>query len=67
MSFRYIYLGDRLTREELRGVPCNPVLRPDGKCVVSTKRASALVELEDGRRVVVARRRLRLVSKLTRA
>ena len=60
---RYTYLGDRQTRSDLRGVLCNPVRRPDGKCVVSTRMATALVELADGTRVVVARRRLRLNAK----
>jgi len=57
---RYIYLGDRFTREELRGVECDPVYRKDGRSIVSTKRASALVVLRSGERHVVARRRLRL-------
>lgn len=60
---RYTYLGDRQTRADLCGVYCNPVFRPDGKCVVSIRMATALVELSDGTRVVVARRRLRLNSK----
>lgn len=61
---RYLYLGDRQTREEVRGVECDPVLRADGKCVISTRFASALVEFENGTRYVEARRRLRLLSKL---
>lgn len=28
----YIYLGDRLTRPELRRMPCRAVRRPNGKC-----------------------------------
>lgn len=64
-AHRYTYLGDRQTREELRGQPCDPVRRPDGKCVVSTRMATALVRLADGQYAVVARRRLRLNSKLT--
>ena len=62
-AFRYTYLGDRQTREDLRGAQCDPVRRADGKCVVSVRLASALVEFEGGRRAVVARRRLRLNSK----
>lgn len=29
----YIYLGDRLTRPELRRMPCRAVRRLDGKCI----------------------------------
>ena len=63
---RYTYLGDRMTRDDLRGVPCDPVRRRDGKCVVSTQRATALVQLATGERVVVARRRLRLNERHAR-
>lgn len=61
-DYRYVYLGDRLTRQELRGALCDPVRRPDGKCVVSTRMAAALVRFADGTQAVVARRRLRLTS-----
>jgi hypothetical protein len=57
---RYTYLGDRLTDAALRGMQCDPVRRRDGRCVVSVKLATALVEDEHGRRWVVLRRRLRL-------
>jgi hypothetical protein len=60
---RYVYLGDSQTRDELRGMECDPVRRPDGKCVVSTKMATALVVDADGQRHVVLRRRLRLTDK----
>ena len=60
---RYTYLGDRQTRPDLVGLQCDPVRREDGRCVVSTRFASALVEDASGRRYVVARRRLRLNSK----
>ena len=63
---RYVYLGDRLTRPDLRGMRCDPVRRPDGRCVVSTRLASALVVDAAGERHVVARRRLRLAEKLER-
>ena len=75
-KMRYTYLGDAHTREELRGMQCDPVMiDPDGevfadsdtskgKCVVSTRMASALVEDANGKQYVVARRRLRLNSKL---
>lgn len=61
---RYTYLGDALTRPDLLGLQCDPVRRPDGKCVVSTKMATALVQDATGQRHVVKRRRLRLNSKL---
>jgi hypothetical protein len=39
---------------------CNPVKRPDGKCIISIKMASALVVDAEGNKHVVLRRRLRL-------
>ncbi|HLT46283.1 MAG TPA: hypothetical protein VK002_03570 [Rubricoccaceae bacterium] len=30
---RYVFLGDRLTRPDLAGRPCDPVRRPDGRVV----------------------------------
>ncbi len=57
---RYTYLGDALTRPDLVNVQCDPVRHPDGRCIVSVKMATALVELADGTRHVVKRRRLRL-------
>lgn len=56
---RYVYLGDKLTNDALKGQPCDPVLRPDGKCVVGASKQ--LVRFADGRIVVVLRRRLRVV------
>ncbi|MEX0833892.1 MAG: hypothetical protein WD276_08525 [Actinomycetota bacterium] len=61
---RYVYIGDHWTDPRLKGARCDPVLRPDGRCVVSGKLANALVVFEDGRRRVVNRRCLRLASKL---
>lgn len=57
---RYVYLGDRLTDPALVGLPCDPVRRADGKCIVSVRMATALVRFADGVMRVVARRRLRL-------
>lgn len=57
---RYTFLADRQTRHELRGMQCDPVRRPDGRCVVSVRMATALVVDEHGERYVVPRRRLRL-------
>lgn len=56
---RYTYLGDKLADTTLAGLQCNPVKR-GGKCVVSVKMATALVEDASGQRYVVARRRLRV-------
>jgi hypothetical protein len=61
---RYIYLGDAMTDPSLINIECNPVLRPDGKCIVSVKMATALVQDATGQRYVVKRRRLRLKAKL---
>lgn len=55
----YVYLGDRLTDPCLRGQPCEPERRPDGRCVVG--RSKQLVRFTDGRLVVVLRRRLRRI------
>ena len=60
---RYTYLGDALTGPDLIGMQCDPVRRPDGKCVVSMKMATALVVDEQGNKHVVKRRRLRLNKK----
>jgi hypothetical protein len=59
---RYTYLGDRLTREDLRGARCKAVLRPDGKCVCSRWTATMLVEFESGERSNVLRRKLRKIE-----
>lgn len=55
---RYVYLGDRWTRDEIRGAPCDPVRRADGKCIVGGSKQ--LVRFADGREEVVLRRRLRV-------
>jgi hypothetical protein len=60
---RYTYLGDKLTDVVLCGRRCEPVRRPDGKCVVSNRMATQLVLFEgETRPRVVARRRLRIRS-----
>jgi hypothetical protein len=58
---RYVYLGDAHTRMDLRGRECDPLRREDGKCIVSTPMASALVIFATGERHVVSRRRLRRI------
>lgn len=55
---RYTYLGDKLST--LTGMQCDPVRRPDGKCIVSVKMATALVIDAQGNKYVVLRRKLRL-------
>jgi hypothetical protein len=62
-TVRYIYLGDKMTNPPLVNMPCDPVRRADGKCVVSVKMATALVVDATGHKHVVLRRRLRLESK----
>lgn len=72
-AYRYTYLGTRTERTfadlgfpgavDRSGQHCDPVRRPDGKCVVSTAFSSALVVFADGTRAVVSRRLLRLNSK----
>jgi hypothetical protein len=61
---RYLYLGDPYTDPALVGRGCDPIRRDDGKCVVSTRWALALVlfEGEDTPRCVM-RRRLRLTGE----
>ena len=57
---RYRYLGDRMTAPHLVGAACDPVRRPDGKCIVGGSKQ--LVVFADGTRHVVLRRRLRVVN-----
>ncbi len=57
---RYTFLGNVLTRDDLRGLQCDPVRDERGKCIVNVKMATALVVDEQGSRHVVPRRRLRL-------
>lgn len=62
---RYTFMGDKLTRPDMRGLQCNPVRRADGRCIVSVPMATALVEDATGQRYIVPRRRLRLNFKHT--
>ena len=59
----YIYLGDRLTRPELKKQACKAVRRPDGKCIRG-KNGNMLVEFENGEKVVVLGRLLRKEKKI---
>ena len=60
---RYTYIGDKLTDGRYFQMQCDPVYRPDGKCIVSVKMATALVIDTGGNKHVVLRRRLRLNEK----
>lgn len=51
---RYTFLGDKMSRSELRGMQCDPVRRQDGKCIVHIKLASALVVDANGKQYVHA-------------
>ncbi|MGB1287065.1 MAG: hypothetical protein ACPG7F_11070 [Aggregatilineales bacterium] len=61
---RYTFIGNKQTDDSYRGMQCDPVRRPDGKCIVNMKLASALVVDDKGKRHVVPRRFLRLNSKI---
>lgn len=63
MTHRYVYVGDRLTDPRYIRQPCDPVLRPDGKCIVGRKPRNQLVRFADGNEVVVLGRRLRLTKE----
>lgn len=56
---RYAYLGDRHTRDDLRGRRCDPVKNERGVCVVGGSKQ--LVQFDDGEVAVVLRRRLRRI------
>lgn len=60
---RYVYLGDALTDPRLVGQPCDPVRRPDGKCLVGRSPRNQLVRFADGELVVVRARLLRVVDR----
>jgi hypothetical protein len=59
MERRYVYLGDGLTREDLRGARCRAVLDERGKCICSRHTGTMLVVLDSGERSNVLRRQLR--------
>jgi len=64
MAAKYVYLGAKGTDPKWVGQPCNPVLRPDGKCIVGRQGGprNQLVRFNCGTEVVVSARRLRLTS-----
>jgi hypothetical protein len=57
----YIYLGDRLTVESLKGQKCNALRQPNGKCIRS-KKATMLVQFENGDKHIILARRLRKIK-----
>lgn len=49
-----------MTTPELRGMQCDPVRKPNGKCIMSFRMQTALVVDEQGKKYVVLRRLLRI-------
>ena len=58
----YIYLGGRLTRPELRRMPCRAGRRLDGKCIRG-RNGNMLVEFPGVGKVVILGRLLRKLKK----
>lgn len=58
----YIYLGDKLTRPDLRRMPCRAVRHIDTKCVRG-RNGNMLVEFPGIGKVVVLARLLRKIRK----
>ena len=54
----YKYLGDRITRPELKGAHCSAVKRLDGKCIRG-RNSNMLVQFKSGEKAVVLARLLR--------
>lgn len=57
----YIYLGDRLTRPELRRMPCRVVRRADGK-YIRGRNGNMLVEFDSVSKCVILVRLLRKIK-----
>lgn len=55
---RYTYLGDRHTDSSLIGMQCDPIKRPNGKCIRSKK--STMLVTDGNIKYVVLARRLRI-------
>ena len=62
MVNEYIYLGDRLTRSELKRKPCRAVRRLNGKCIRG-KNGNMLVEFDGIGKVVILGRLLRKIKE----
>ena len=58
-EMRYRYLGDKLTRAELKGATCEAI-KINGRCVRG-KNSTMLVQFENGLRVTVLARLLRKI------
>ena len=58
---RYTYKGDRLTDNLLKGMQCDPVRRPDGKCMRS--RLSTMLVTDGYKGYIVLARQLRINNK----
>lgn len=56
---RYTYLGDKLTRADMKGAQLDAVRDRRGKCIVS-RMGTMLCRDGEGRRQIVLRRRLRV-------
>lgn len=62
MPARYVYVGR--VRPEWHGRPCDPVMRPDGKCIIGRRPRNQLVRFaDDGSLCCVPSRTLRLAAK----
>lgn len=62
MGNEYIYLGDRLTRPELRRKPCRAVRCSNDKCIRG-RNGNMLVEFDNVGKCVVLGRLLRKIKK----
>lgn len=54
----YTYMGDRLTRDELRRAECRACLRADGRCIRG-RNGNMLVDFHGRGKIVVLGRLLR--------
>lgn len=61
-EMEYIYLGDKLTRPDLRHKPCRAVRCNNGKCIRG-RNGNMLVEFLEIGKVVVLGRLLRKLKK----
>lgn len=61
-EMEYTYLGDKLSRPELRRMPCRAVRRFDGKCIRG-KNGNMLVEFPGVGNCVVLGKLLRKIKK----
>ena len=57
----YRYLGDRWTSDEWKGMLCEAVRRPDGKCIRGRNGSMMVRFLQSGEERIVVGRRLRKI------